>query len=99
MTAVSCVAIGDGGYVTVSDDHHSCCSHGITSDVVNYLTKEHHKNIGYIAIGPDKQYYIANTNGEYRIPKREFRGPQDFYEQMKRKLSDLFHLDPGESGT
>lgn len=86
MTDISCVAIGNGGYVVVTDSN-TCTYHGIPSDASAYLDKQHRKYIDYIAIGPDDQYYIEKTNG-----KCAWYGPEDFLDTMMESTATAVEL-------
>ena len=88
MTSVSCVAIGDGGYIAVKDNK-SCTGHGIMSAVVEYVRKQYNENIEYIALGPDSQYYIAKTNGRIKC-----QGPHDFCDAVESKGVNFVSFGP-----
>jgi len=81
MCDTSCVAIGEGGYVAVSDSGVSTY-HGIPSNVQNYLDRQHNRNIAFVAIGPEDQYFVRKTNG-----KCAYNGPASFEEAM----DDYYH--------
>ena len=87
ITDVSCVAIGDGGYIVVSD-RKTCTGYGPRSSVREYVNK-HNKDIEYIAIGPNKQYYIEKTTGQCKCA-----GPEDFCKTMESKNVDFVSFGP-----
>lgn len=81
MRDTSCVAIGEDGFVAVSDSGVTAYL-GIPWNVQNYLDRQHNRNIAFVAIGPDHQFFVRKTNG-----KCTYNGPASFEEAM----DDFYH--------
>lgn len=71
MTDVRCVALSDGGYISILDTYHGVC-HGISTELRGLLQRHQYKNLSLIATGAvhggwgryDESYYILKSNGK-----------------------------------
>ena len=59
---VACVAIGGGGFCAV-DNSGNVFFHGVPDNVYDILKRQQFKNVDYVAIGRNGQYFLQKQNG------------------------------------